>query len=87
MKTAIIHTLRRRYRMEELECNNQLSAMKQTAQDISDHMRQLRKDADMSARGLAREIGISAAYLIDMELNRRRYLEQHVDAVLKILQP
>jgi len=54
---------------------------------ISDEMRKLRKDADITLRGLARELGISAPYLVDMEMGKRRYLEKHVDAVLKILQP
>lgn len=41
------------------------------ASTFGDRIRELRTDADLSLRELARKIGVSAAFLSDVELGRR----------------
>ncbi len=47
-------------------------------------MRQLRKDAGIGLRQLARRLNLSAPYLCDIELNRRRATGKLVIAYMRL---
>ncbi len=52
---------------------------------IGERIRQLREDKDMSLRELAKTIGVSAAYLSDVELGRRYPSDKHLRAIVRAL--
>ena len=52
---------------------------------IGERIRQLREGKDMSLRELAKAIGVSAAFLSDVELGRRYPSDKHLDALVRAL--
>ncbi len=52
---------------------------------IGERIRQLREDKDMSLRELAKAIGVSAAFLSDVELGRRYPSDKHLRAIAQAL--
>ncbi len=52
---------------------------------IGERIRQLREDKDMSLRELAKAIGVSAAFMSDVELGRRYPSDKHLTAIARVL--
>lgn len=52
---------------------------------IGERIRQLREEKDISLRELAREIGVSAAFLSDVELGRRYPSDKHLATIVRVL--
>ncbi len=53
---------------------------------LGQRIRELREDKDMSLRELAKEIDVSAAFLSDVELERRYPSDKHLSALAKALE-
>ena len=52
---------------------------------LGEHIRELRKEQDLSLRELARRTGISPAFMSDVELNRRHPSNKHLSAISEAL--
>ena len=52
---------------------------------IGEHIRELREENGISLRGLAREIGVSSAFMSDIELDRRFPSDQNLQAISQAL--
>lgn len=52
---------------------------------LGERIRQLREDKDQSLRELARAVGVSAAFLSDVELGRRFPSDKHLAAIARAL--
>ncbi len=52
---------------------------------IGERIRQLREGKDMSLRELAKAVGVSAAFLSDVELGRRYPSDKHLSAIARAL--
>ena len=52
---------------------------------IGERIRQLREEKDLSLRELAKTIGVSAAFLSDVELGRRYPSDKHLSAITRAL--
>jgi transcriptional regulator with XRE-family HTH domain len=52
---------------------------------LGERIRQLRDERDMSLRELAKLVGLSAAFLSDVELSRRYPSDKHLAALAKVL--
>ena len=50
---------------------------------IGERIRQLREEKDISLRELAKTIGVSPAFLSDVELGRRNPSDKHLDAIAR----
>lgn len=53
---------------------------------IGERIRELRKEKDMSLRELASKLGVSAAFMSDVELGRRQPSDKHLATLARILQ-
>lgn len=52
---------------------------------LGDRIRQLREERDLSLRELAKKVGVSAAFLSDVELGRRYPSDKHLSALARAL--
>jgi transcriptional regulator with XRE-family HTH domain len=52
---------------------------------LGERIRELREEQDLSLRELAGKIGVSAAFLSDVELNRRYPSDKHLGAIAQHL--
>ena len=52
---------------------------------LGEHIRELREERDLSLRELATRIGVSAAFMSDVELGRRHPSDKHMAAVVEAL--
>lgn len=52
---------------------------------IGERIRELREEKDLSLRELALKIGVSAAFLSDVELGRRQPSDKHLAVLARIL--
>ena len=52
---------------------------------IGERIRELREQGDLSLRELATKIGVSAAFMSDVELGRRQPSDKHMDALARAL--
>jgi transcriptional regulator with XRE-family HTH domain len=52
---------------------------------LGERIRQLRQEKDLSLRELAKSVGVSAAFLSDVELGRRYPSDKHLAALAKAL--
>lgn len=52
---------------------------------IGERIRELREDKDISLRELASKVGVSAAFMSDVELGRRQPSDKHLAALARIL--
>ena len=53
---------------------------------LGERIRELREEKDISLRELATQIGVSAAFMSDVELGRRYPSDKHVQAVARVLE-
>ena len=53
---------------------------------LGERIRQLREERDISLRELAKSVGLSAAFLSDVELGRRYLSDKHLSALAKALE-
>ncbi len=52
---------------------------------LGERIRELREERDLSLRELATQIGVSAAFMSDVELGRRQLSDKHMVAVARVL--
>ena len=52
---------------------------------LGEYIRELREEGDLSLRELAGKIGVSAAFMSDVELNRRYPSDRHLQAISEAL--
>ena len=52
---------------------------------LGERIRELREEQDLSLRELAGKIGVSAAFMSDVELNRRYPSDKHLKAIVQHL--
>ena len=52
---------------------------------LGERIRELREERDLSLRELAGKIGVSAAFMSDVELNRRYPADKHLPAIARAL--
>ena len=53
---------------------------------IGERIRELREEKDISLRELALKLGVSAAFMSDVELNRRQPSDKHLAGLARVLQ-
>ena len=53
---------------------------------LGERIRELREARDLSLRELASRIGVSAAFMSDVELGRRNPSDKHMDGIAEVLQ-
>ena len=53
---------------------------------LGERIRELREEKDISLREMATQIGVSAAFMSDVELGRRYPSDKHVQAVARVLE-
>lgn len=52
---------------------------------LGERIRELREEQDLSLRELAKQIGVSAAFMSDVELGRRYPSDKHMRAIAQVL--
>ena len=52
---------------------------------LGERIRELREEQDLSLRELAKQIGVSAAFMSDVELGRRHPSDKHMRAIAQVL--
>lgn len=52
---------------------------------LGERIRELREEKDLSLRELAKTIGVSAAFMSDVELGRRHPSDKHMRAIAQVL--
>lgn len=53
---------------------------------LGQRIRELRQEKDLSLRELAAKIGVSSAFMSDVELGRRNPSDQHMAAIARVLE-
>ena len=52
---------------------------------LGERIRELREENDLSLRELATQIGVSAAFMSDVELGRRNPSDKHLQSIARVL--
>ena len=58
----------------------------QAMKTLGERIREIRQERDLSLRELATRIGVSAAFMSDVELGRRNPSDKHLEEVARVLE-